>query len=864
MTEPRSSSSLKPYQYDAVLDGFISTEQPEVLYMDIELVGHGATADIFKSLDRRSNSVVAIKKFKTKTRSREDFEEIVKEIKFLKACKSEFLTNILGAYFAQQNRVWIVMDFCLGSVFDALQAFKQPLLEPEIRAITWNTVKALEYLHDSEKLHRDVKAKNILIAEGGRVKLADFGVSADLVGREGKCNTFTGSPYWMAPEVIMAMEDGVYSYPADIWSLGITLIEMAEMNPPLIKMQAMSALFHIPQQEPPTFQSQDWSDDMQSFLAACMHKEPKDRSTALQLLQHPFISNGATTSTPAINALISRSLTVVREEMDLSGIQARVENPTAAEAATSEATAAATIDEDVSMSEASSTSSVPVAAAAPTIAPMREPRLSAEQEATIANYKYNTIKRPSRKAADISETKANAVIVGQMKVLRKLQKRSAEDKKGLARRRRQDELTLTRKLGEKRDELRRQHEKIESLKAQEREGELAALLANQTKERKRYKEDLDSQIKRRKKDYKANVSQLKSDLKAEHKALAKDEQKAQRSEYEKSKEAVETRLKDEFEARAATFETAGLKMLRARQTMTENRLKHQHLEQELELQEEHLVAKTELEAEHKTRPIHELLRDYLRQQQELEVQYQEERHEIECKHLQESHEQSRSNLTKKQATQTYANKKKLKKMSVLAPEVQEEFQNSTKNVPELRDLDGRLKTASKTEAKELEKLKKTKLKAAREEVSQKATIKLTTAQLKEKNNLNRSQQQELEGLQQHQAKRRAELEATHEEQRKDLETRVAQEMDAAEQVLLLGCVSLSGYDDGKAMECSTSMAVDVLLMLTANAVQSYGAQQLPCPQRERNVPQQPKASGTVARTTSVDRHREGQAAGLRF
>ncbi|EDQ90751.1 uncharacterized protein MONBRDRAFT_18575, partial [Monosiga brevicollis MX1] len=277
----RASGTLKQYQLDAVIDGQISPEKPEVLFKDLEAVGHGAYADVFKALDLRNNEVVAIKKFKKK--SREEFDDILKEIKFLKGIKSPHLTNLKGAFFSTNNKVWIVMDFCQGSVFDAIQALKSPLYEAEIRDISFNVLKGLEYLHNSEKIHRDIKAKNILVSDNGVVKLADFG-GADLSKKDGRCNSFVGSPYWIAPEVIMAMDTGTYSYPVDIWSFGIFVIEMAEMNPPLFEMQSMSALYHIPQRDPPTLKADTWSTEFRAFLARCVAKDPVDRGTATSLL----------------------------------------------------------------------------------------------------------------------------------------------------------------------------------------------------------------------------------------------------------------------------------------------------------------------------------------------------------------------------------------------------------------------------------------------------------------------------------------------------------------------------------------------------------------------------------------------------
>ncbi|KAG8597909.1 hypothetical protein GDO81_002425 [Engystomops pustulosus] len=134
-------------------------------------------------------------------------------------------------------------------------------------------------------IHRDIKAGNILLTEPGQVKLADFG-SASIVS---PANSFVGTPYWMAPEVILAMDEGQYEGKVDIWSLGITCIELAERKPPLFNMNAMSALYHIAQNESPTLQSNEWSDSFRGFVDYCLQKIPQERPTSAELLRHDFV-----------------------------------------------------------------------------------------------------------------------------------------------------------------------------------------------------------------------------------------------------------------------------------------------------------------------------------------------------------------------------------------------------------------------------------------------------------------------------------------------------------------------------------------------------------------------------------------------
>ncbi|XP_011917018.1 serine/threonine-protein kinase 3 isoform X4 [Macaca nemestrina] len=167
--------------------------------------------------------------------------------------------------------------------------FTYGLTEDEIATILKSTLKGLEYLHFMRKIHRDIKAGNILLNTEGHAKLADFGVAGQLTDTMAKRNTVIGTPFWMAPEVIQEIG---YNCVADIWSLGITSIEMAEGKPPYADIHPMRAIFMIPTNPPPTFRKPElWSDDFTDFVKKCLVKNPEQRATATQLLQHPFIKN---------------------------------------------------------------------------------------------------------------------------------------------------------------------------------------------------------------------------------------------------------------------------------------------------------------------------------------------------------------------------------------------------------------------------------------------------------------------------------------------------------------------------------------------------------------------------------------------
>jgi len=200
------------------------------------------------------------------------------------------------------------MEYCLGSASDIIEVHKRPLKEEEISAICEGVIRGLVHLHNLGRIHRDVKAGNILLTENGTVKLADFG-SASI-----KCpaNSFVGTPYWMAPEVILAMDEGQYDGKVDVWSLGITCVELAERKPPYFNMNAMSALYHIAQNDSPSLQnSSNWSDVFRRFVDSCLRKNPTERPSSSKLLQHPFIARPR--SSHVIMDLIHRTKAAVRD-----------------------------------------------------------------------------------------------------------------------------------------------------------------------------------------------------------------------------------------------------------------------------------------------------------------------------------------------------------------------------------------------------------------------------------------------------------------------------------------------------------------------------------------------------------------------
>ncbi|XP_069044484.1 serine/threonine-protein kinase TAO2 [Lepisosteus oculatus] len=282
-------------------------DDPEKLFADLREIGHGSFGAVYFARDIRTNEVVAIKKMSySGKQSNEKWQDIIKEVKFLQKLRHPNTIEYRGCYL-REHTAWLVMEYCLGSASDLLEVHKKPLQEVEIAAITHGALQGLAYLHSHNMIHRDVKAGNILLTEPGQVKLGDFG-SASIVS---PANSFVGTPYWMAPEVILAMDEGQYDGKVDVWSLGITCIELAERKPPLFNMNAMSALYHIAQNESPVLQSNHWSDYFRNFVDSCLQKIPQDRPTSDVLLKHRFLMRERPLS--VVMDLIQRTKDAVRE-----------------------------------------------------------------------------------------------------------------------------------------------------------------------------------------------------------------------------------------------------------------------------------------------------------------------------------------------------------------------------------------------------------------------------------------------------------------------------------------------------------------------------------------------------------------------
>ncbi|WAR01779.1 TAOK1-like protein [Mya arenaria] len=719
----------------------------------------------------QTKEIVAIKKMSySGKQSAEKWQDIIKEVQFMKQLKHKHIIDYKGC-FLREHTAWLVMEYCLGSASDILEVHKKPLKEEEIAQICHDALQGLVYLHSQNKIHRDVKAGNILLTENGTVKLADFG-SASL---SCPANSFVGTPYWMAPEVILAMDEGQYEGKADIWSLGIMCIELAERKPPLFNMNAMSALYHIAQNDSPTLAGGEWSDNFRNFVDSCLSKNPDDRPTAEYLLKRHAFVNTIDANTVILD-LIQRTKDAVRELDDLQYRRIRkilmAETPSEDQASlngpddisessqddeTSKSNSLASQQSASQGSRSSSMNSLPGATNDAEVITFARDRSSSSRMGEPGSHNFATIRTTSIVTKQIQEHEHSNELKEQFagykrmrkqhqKQLQQMESRYAvemeEHKQKLDKEYETTRTNFMMELDKLKRKMLQDLEKRQRSNADNEKKLLKQITAEQEKEKKSF-------LAQQKKEYKMNKEQIKRSI--DSSTPKKEREDAIRNQ----KESISMRQK-ELEDRLERQQKERLEY-EIRKFRRRRYLQHHQLEQEL---------LRELEN------IQKLRDDHLRKQHHTERQNQQNyntkaEQDLRKKHAMEQKQQPRSLKQKElsirrqfhEAVKTQQKQYKALKDHIIATTPRNEVKSVVKKLKE-------------------EQMRKLAILGEQYEQSiaemlQQQNLRLDESQVAEERDLKVRLQQELELLMAYQSKIKMTTESQHQRERKQLEERVS-------------------------------------------------------------------------------------------
>lgn len=260
---------------------------PRLIYTKKTKIGQGASGEVYIARNNTTKEICAIKQMNLNLQQKKEL--LINEILVLEESDHPNIVNYKASYLIG-NELWVIMEYMEGgSLTEMIDSGEIP--EPQIATVCQEVLKGLVHLHERNIIHRDIKSDNVLLGRTGQVKLTDFGFCAKLTPERGKRATMVGTPYWMAPEVIKQQK---YDASVDIWSLGIMVIEMIEGEPPYLNEEPLKALFLIATNGKPQIKDPySISADLRDFLDSCLCVNVADRSTATQLLKHPFLKKAA-------------------------------------------------------------------------------------------------------------------------------------------------------------------------------------------------------------------------------------------------------------------------------------------------------------------------------------------------------------------------------------------------------------------------------------------------------------------------------------------------------------------------------------------------------------------------------------------
>lgn len=808
---------------DPDIAALFSIEDPERIFTDLREIGHGSFGAVYYARNVVSKEIVAIKKMSYNGKqAAEKWQDIIKEVKFLRQLKHENTIDYKGCYL-KESTAWLVMEYCLGSASDIIEVHKKPLKEDEIAEICHHALRGLEHLHSFGKIHRDVKAGNILLTENGTVKLADFG-SASIVC---PANSFVGTPYWMAPEVILAMDEGQYEGNADIWSLGITCLELAERKPPLFNMNAMSALYHIAQNDPPTLAGGEWSDEFRNFVDSCLSKSPCDRPSATQLLKSPFIVK--TRPPNVILDLIQRTKDAVREldnlqykrlkkilmagdtdeenrpngrsdlaEDDSSQDGDTVDNSKSCSIASQQSSQSISIS-----SKSSSQNSIPSA----TIDDIGFSSFSRERSMSNASNRslepgannFATIRTTSIVTKQIKDHEVSNELREQFAGYKRMRKQHQKQLLSLESKYKQEMEEHKQRLDKEYDNLKQQFAvELEKLKKKQFQDLEKRQKTNQALEKKLIRQITQTQDTEKKtfgamqkKEYKLNKEQMKREIdsgtpKKEREDTLKLHKDRLMSRQKEAENRLEKQHKDSIE-----FE---IRKFRRRKFVQYHTLEKDQLQEELaKLQEQQEVEHSMLLRHHES--TQELEYKQLIAIQKIRDDHLRKQHVTEHENQKEYNSREESNLRKKHLSEHKQQPRSLKRKEVqIRKQFHEAVQTQNKQYKALKEhiIQNTPKNEQKPVGKKLKEEQVRKLnilgdqyEASIAEMLQQQNMRLDDAQLTEAQELKQRLQQELELLTAYQSKIKMQMEAQHHRERKQLEERVSlrralleQKMDA--------------------------------------------------------------------------------------